>query len=345
MKNNMLADNYLGNNNDSLFKDDYSTQSNSNLSFNPIEKNERNYIKLNHKSYSYVFPLVYFFSSTLFLFIILFVNIYKERDFRNNFEKMPMSPFPGFIILKEIQPKVYATGILIISISGFLNVWFFCSLLLQRFSVPELRKSKITVHLMFILGIFGNIIYLFFGFSPELLNLEVTKIKVLKISLSMIIFLSFVFFNTLFATLTLNVFENFKMKIAPIDNRLKRNINIKKYVVYLTIFIMFIYIFSIVLNYETYGTKIKSKHKNKTENNNFLNNFFVKKFIHFFLFVLPYILFVLNAIINLTYYFDIRYIDDIINMIIDREFFLTNEESTLLLSQFPLDNEIYQYRI
>jgi hypothetical protein len=258
------------------------------------------------------------------------VNVYKDHEVRNNFEKMPLNPFPAFYTLKEIQPQIYAAGILIISISGFLNVWFFCSLLLQRFSVPELRSNKITVHLMFILGIFGNIIYIFFGFSPDLLKLEMSQIKVLQISLSMIIFLSFVFFNTLFATLTLNVFENFRKEIAYNDNRLKRNIKIKKYVVYLVIFIIFVYIFSIILNYE-----IRKEKLNNSKNKIFKNKNLIK-FIHMLLFVLPYVLFVFNSLINLTYYLDIIYIEDIINMIIDREFFLTSEESTLLLSQYPL---------
>ena len=160
-----------------------------------------------------------------------------------------MNPFPGFATLKELQPKILSASILIISISGFLNVWFFCSLLLQRFSVPELKSNKLTVHLMFILGIFGNIIFIFFGFSPELLDLEISKVKILRISLSMIIFLSFVFFNTLFASLTLMVFENFRKIIAMNDTRLKRNIRLKKGVVYLTVFICFVYISSIFLKY------------------------------------------------------------------------------------------------
>lgn len=321
-------------------KDSRSTTSSSNLSIFDERKQFANYFKISNRTMSFIFPLVYFFTSTLFLFILLFVNVYKDHKIRDNFEKFPMNPFPGFSTLKQMQPKIYSISILIISISGFLNVWFFCSLLLQRFSVPELRSNKLTVHLMFILGIFANIIYIFFGFSPDVLLLESNRIKILKISLSMIIFLSFVFFNTLFATLTLKVFQNFRNKIAFNDKRLQRNIRTKKYVVYLALFISTIYISSIYLNYyfKTNSCHSKLKHDNECLNGINLKKGFtnsVYKIVQTLLFTLPYFLFILNAFINLTYYFDIRYLDNVINMIIDREFFLESEETNLLLSEFP----------
>jgi hypothetical protein len=325
-------------------KDGYSTRSSSGLSIQDRLATS-NYFKLTNRSMSYIFPLVYFFTSSLFLFILLFINVYKDKQTRKNFENLPMNPFPGFATLKELQPKILSASILIISISGFLNVWFFCSLLLQRFSVPELKSNKLTVHLMFILGIFGNIIFIFFGFSPELLDLEISKVKILRISLSMIIFLSFVFFNTLFASLTLMVFENFRKIIAMNDKRLKRNIRLKKGVVYLTVFICFVYISSIFLKYYLHPLNIVSKENEQIKNSTNLGNqsnekniyeISIMKMVDSLLFILPYIIFLLNAFINFTYYFDIRYVDDVINMIIDKEFFLTSEESNLLLCDFPI---------
>jgi hypothetical protein len=297
--------------------DDSSTRSTSDIHI-PYEKK---FTILPNKSLNYIFPLIYFFSSALFLFILLVVNVYKDNMTRDNFENMPLHPFPGFSSLKEWQPKIYSINILIISISGLLNVWFFSSLLLQRFSVPELKNNKPTVHLMFILGIFGNIIYLFFGFSPELLKLETDSIHVMKISLSMIIFLSFVFFNLLFATLTLNVFSNFKERIAPNDLRLKRNIRGKKYTVYLTIFTITIYMLSIGIDY----TYLSKNNKKQIYNSKF------HKIISFLLLILPYVLFVLISLINLSYYFDVIYLEDVINKIIDREFFMNEDTNVLLL--------------
>jgi len=367
---------------------DKSTRSNSkttSLSY-PLEGKV---IRLKSTSKNYIFPMIYFFTSTLFLSILLFVNLYKEHETKKHFENFPMHPFPSFSSFKKIYKNIFSASIILISISGILNIWFFCSLLLQRFSVPELKSNKLSVHLMFILGILANLIYLFFGFSPEILRFEHTKIKILRISISMIIFLSFVFFNVLFATLTLNVLMNFKKQIAFNDKRLKRNIVGKKYLVYITLFLLVLYIFAIFMRYNMAIQMNKINKNNKTskmkyhettkkdefssnfekENHNLKNidikdnkidkklneevngsedyhsnNFtenqkklidFLKKIVDTILFLFPYLLFFFNSLINLSYYFDIVYLEDIINMIIDREFFLANDESTNLLSDLP----------
>jgi len=361
-------------------------------------------IRLKNTSKNFIFPMIYFLTSTLFLFILLFVNIYKENETKNSFKKLPMHPFPSLSSSKKIYRNIFSVSIILISISGILNIWFFCSLLLQRFSVPELNSNKLTVHLMFILGIFANLIYLFFGFSTEILKFEHSKIKILRISISMIIFLSFIFFNLLFASLTLNVLLNFKKQIAHSDKRLTRDIKGKKYLVCVTVFLLLLYIFAIYIRYnmamhindkakhnknskmksnfnsedevkDSFGeekqVKIKEENpghgylSNLNNNNNNINNrrnsianyeankknyfknkFFsdleksllkiFKSFIDAILFLFPYLLFFFNSLINLSYYFDIAYFEDIINIIVDREFFLSNEESTNIFTEFPI---------
>jgi len=322
-----------------------------------------------------------------------------------------MHPFPSFSSFKKIYKNIFSVSIIIISFSGILNIWFFCSLLLQRFSVPELKSNKLTVHLMFILGILANLIYIFFGFSPEILHFEHQKIKILRVSISMIIFLSFVFFNLLFATLTLNVLQNFKKQIAFNDKRLNKNIQGKRIIAYVTLFLLFLYITAIFVRYQvnlneynankiekenankmrenkillrnsnannnTNNTNIvvntnnnnnnnklkmkiknnnKNKHKHKknhkkihvnrnTKNANKNSNIEKGKmrndyltifldFVDIILFLFPYILFFFNSLLNLSYYFDILYFEDIINLVIDREFFLTSEESANLFTEF-----------
>ena len=51
------------------------------------------------------------------------------------------------------------------------------------------------------------------------------------------------------------------------------------------------------------------------------------------LFIMPYILITFNSILNLTYYHDINYLVDIINMIVDREYFMFNDEANLFLQK------------
>jgi hypothetical protein len=315
-------------------------------------------------------------------------------------EILPMHPFPSFSSFKKFYKNIFSVSIVLISISGILNIWFFCSLLLQRFSVPELKGNKLTVHLMFILGIFANLIYIFFGFSPEILEFEHQKIKILKVSISMIIFLSFVFFNLLFATMTLNVLQNFKKQIAFNDRRLNKNINGKRLIAYITLFLLFLYITGIFVKYEVnlnqynankidkenlnklrkhqsllknnnsqnyiidnnnkekiregknklkfnslkkknkknnynnnpYDKKDnndinnKNKNKDKITENNFNYSTIILDIFDIILFIFPYILFFFNSLLNLSYYFDIIYFEDIINMVIDREYFLASDE-------------------
>jgi len=333
-----------------ILKDDSSAESEtSQLSLVKKEKNKKYFTKLKYKSSRFIFPLIYFSSSIFFLFNLLFVNIFEIEETSKNIQAMPTTPFPSFSIIKELQPNLFTGIVLIIAISGFLNVWCFCSLLIQRFSVPELKSNKLLVHLMFILGILGNISFIFFGCSPKLLYLETNNIIHIKISLSTIILLAFLFFNLLFGTMTILVFENLQKKIAFNDNRLKRNIKTKRIVIHLTTFIMLIYISAILINF--YGqaprqhlkfSKLKSK---DTKPDNSFNDEDIYyhtasnyiSVIKSLLFVLPFFLFALNAVLNISYYFDISYLENVINLIVDKEFFLTNEESNLLLSSdFPV---------
>jgi hypothetical protein len=115
--------------------------------------------------------------------------------------------------------------------------------------------------------------------------------------------------------------------------------------VYLTVFICFVYISSIFLKYYLHPLNIEqlkiSKEKEtapikESGGNIDIYEGYIMKMVDSLLFILPYLIFLLNAFINFTYYFDIRYVDDVINIIIDKEFFLTGEESNLLLCDLPI---------
>lgn len=327
-----------------LLRDDSSTRSSSDLSFEKQQKNKKYFTKLKYKSSRYIFPLIYFTISTFFLFNLLFVNIFEAEETRKYFELMPLSPFPSFYISKQLQPNIFNAIVLTISISGFFNICCFCSLLTQRFSVPELQSNKLIVHLMFILGIFANICFIFYGCAPEILSLEINHIKQLNVSLSMIIFLAFIFFNALFGLMTMVVLENLRTVIAFNDKRLKRNIRTKKIITSMTVFIMLIYISAILINCqiksqkELYKNKLDNGEKytpTNDQNKIFISDSFIES-IQFLLFVLPFFLFAINSILNLSYYFDISYLENVINIILDKEFFLTSEETTRLLSKFPV---------
>ena len=203
---------------------------------------------------------------------------------------------------------------MLISSSGIINVWFFCSMLLQRFSVPELRSKKLSVHFMFILGIFANIIYIFFGFSQQILRIESIKFRNLKVSISLIVFLIFILFNIMFSIVSARCIE-------CIDkNRVKnmsKNKKVKKCVIYLAIFVMFVYIIAIIL------------HNNGSSN--YLKGF-KKILVNSILMISPYVLYILNAFMNLFLYAEIVFIREIMSQIMEKDYFMSNEETECFIT-------------
>ena len=262
----------------------------------------------NVKEYLLIFPIVYFLTSITILFYLVLMNIFKEK-FNTKQEIYPLHHFPIFFNLTSIHSNLYLIAVMIISLSGIINVWFFCSMVLQRFSVPELRTKKIYVHFMFILGIFANIIYIFMGFSPEILKIESIKFRNLKLSLSLIVFLLFIIFNIIFSFMS-------TWSIECIDNntsnkRIVKKRQVKKFVLYLAIFSMFIYIIAVILQTNGAAKFIKG---------------IQKIILNLILVIGPYALFILNAFMNLSLYSDLVFIREIMSQIMEKDYFSFEEE-------------------
>ena len=91
------------------------------------------------------------------IFHLDYFNILKNQENQKNYLNKIKEinsyfyPLPNFYKLKYVQPLFYSISISLLSLVGILNVWFYCSMFLQRFSVPEFRKEKIMIHFMFIL--------------------------------------------------------------------------------------------------------------------------------------------------------------------------------------------------
>jgi len=294
-------------------------------------------ISHNKFSYAHALPITYFIVSISSLFILILIHFYQENFFNFNIHDFkiknvkkitsPYSLFPNFFKIKKIQPIIFSIAVSIISLSGLLNVWCYCSMLLQRFSVPEFRNNKILIHFMFILGIISNLIILFFGVSPSFLNLESIKIKEIKISITTITYLIFIFLNILFAVIGFKNLEFLKKQIDCNDEIFSKKLNNKRVILYLCLFLLLIYILAICIkqkensqNYYLYESK-------------FLKNKKFENFIFdFILFFYPYLLFILNAFLNLGFYSDIIYLQKILTTIIDKEYFLMNEDNSYLLA-------------
>lgn len=308
---------------------------------NKLCKNDREYSqkrnlpwRLNN-SYSFIFPIAYFITSITTIFILVILSCIKDGNVFSSTNRFPLHPLPAFYTMHKVQPLIYGISILLVAFIGLVNVWFYCSMLLQRFSVPELQSKKIGIHFMFILGILSNTMYVFFGFSNEVLKLEKLKIKHMIISMSTIVYLTFIILNIFFAVVAIlsveslikgtnNIEDNKeiynssslkKSEQVNFKTRISQKIKTKKYVIYLATFVILLYITGIFIrNHEQINENHKKHSKTRFQ--------FVLELV---LFILPYILFIMNAFLNLTFYSDIIYIQDNLMTIIDREYFEADE--------------------
>jgi hypothetical protein len=286
-----------------------------------------------NNSYSFIFPIAYFITSITTIFILILLSCIKDGNVFSSTNRFPLHPLPAFYTMHKVQPLIYSISILLVAVIGLFNVWFYCSMLLQRFSVPELQSKKIGIHFMFILGILSNTMYVFFGFSNEILKLEKLKIRDVRISMSTIVYLTFIVFNIFFAVVAILSLESLikgtnhnqneenrqlytsscpqRSEKKNFKTRISQKIKMKKYVIYLATFVILLYITGIFIrNHEQINENHKKHSKTRFQ--------FVLELI---LFILPYILFIINAFLNLTFYSDIIYIQDNLMTIIDREYF------------------------
>jgi len=308
-------------NKDKLSKD---SEANCNASTQYDEVSEiskRNDVQ--EKGYSYIFTIIYFFTSIIMVFFLIVFNLISEYFFTNRPNVKITKHVPEFYNLKTIQPLFFSFSVLIISIAGLFNVWHFCSMLLQRYSVPELSKNKIIIHFMFIFGSFSHFIFIFFGFSPSVIGIQTMKLSFIDLSLTIVIFIVFIIFNILFAILAWIAIEKLRCQNFQTEKKLKNSVRVKIYVIFFAVLTLSLYIFSII-SHNTF------KDVNIVEG---LNNQYYC-ILKLAIFILPYLLYIINAFLNLTYYSDILKIQAHLNVFLDRDYFIissSNDEGALFI--------------
>jgi hypothetical protein len=282
---------------------------------------------------SFIFPLAYFITAISSTFFLILMSIIKESHLPNT-NRFILHPLPCFYSLNLTQPVIFHSSIFLLSFIGLLNVWFYCSMLLQRFSVPELQSKKIGIHTMFVLGILANLLYILFGISRSFLIVEKIVINDVKISLTTITFLTFVFFNilfALFAVLSLQALQHHtqdcNMKKESLN--IKEKIKVKRFIIYLAVFIMAIYIIAITI-----------KNHEHVEKNSQLRTK-LSLLLEIVVFILPYAIYVVNAFINLSCYSDVIYIQKSLMTVIDKEYFEPEEFQQRVRENLIIEKEPY----
>ncbi len=262
---------------------------------------------------SYMFNLIYFFFSISLIFILVIVHILLEvKAHEKKHKPLTFKLFPGFFSLKMIQPQFFLMSIIIITGTGMLNVWNFNVFLMQRFLVPELRKSKFIIYLMLIVGLISNIILIFFALSSDSVRIDVKTLKMINISFSIVIFLLFILFNLFYSLLSWLALERLLQHKHGLERSMRDTISQKKCVIFLELVMLCLYIFTIIA-YNCYKLKKHEGNISQIDTNYY-------HYLKFGFFILPYCLYILNAFLNLTYYNQVIKIQNYLDTYIDPDF-------------------------
>lgn len=179
---------------------------------------------------------------------------------------------------------------------------------------------------MFSLGIISNCILLMYTvFTEEVLIFETKKsIKAPRFSLSIILFISYIFFNLVTSVFSIKIIlylqhqnnKNFlsnaislhDIKNGKMEKELNSKIKTKTILIYLVIFVLFIYI----------GGEVIQKNQNKR---NIVKNMKLNAINQVICEICPYLLFLMNSFLNFSFYNEILYTKFSLNRFIDKEFF------------------------
>ncbi len=284
------------------------------------ESNQKSPIKLNSfffKSNSHYFkfslllPVLFFVLSTLSIFLLTTTYIIKKGN------------IISFFYLSSTNRYLFYISFISISVCGVFLVWTYSSILIQRFSVPEMQKIKIYIYFMFSLGIISNALLVMYGaFSEEIFIYN--NLKNAKISMASIFFIAYIFFNLITAVFSIkiiyflknqnnkNLFYSsvsfYNMNDEQSEKELDEKVKTKTILIYLMIFVLFVYIGGVIIQNNQNKESIKSRMKLISV------TFWICE-------ICPYLLFIMNAFLNFSYYNEILYTKHSLNRFIDKEYF------------------------
>lgn len=176
---------------------------------------------------------------------------------------------------------------------------------------------------MFSLGIISNALLVMYGaFSEEIFVYQ--NLKTAKISMASLFFIAYIFFNLITAVFSIkiiyflknqnnkNLFYSsvsfYNMNDEQSEKDLEEKVKTKTILIYLMIFVLFVYIGGVIIQKNQNKESIKSKMK-------------LISITFWICEICPYLLFIMNAFLNFSYYNEILYTKHSLNRFIDKEYF------------------------
>ena len=261
--------------------------------------------------FSLILPVLFFVLSTLSIFLLTTTYLIKKGN------------IISFFYLSSTNRYLFYVSFISISVCGVFLVWTYSSILIQRFSVPEMQKIKIYIYFMFSLGIISNALLVMYGaFSEEIFVYQ--NLKTAKISMASLFFIAYIFFNLITAVFSIkiiyflknqnnkNLFYSsvsfYNMNDEQSEKDLEEKVKTKTILIYLMIFVIFVYIGGVIIQKNQNKESIKSKMK-------------LISITFWICEICPYLLFIMNAFLNFSYYNEILYTKHSLNRFIDKEYF------------------------
>ena len=261
--------------------------------------------------FSLILPVLFFVLSTLSIFLLTTTYLIKKGN------------IISFFYLSSTNRYLFYVSFISISVCGVFLVWTYSSILIQRFSVPEMQKIKVYIYFMFSLGIISNALLVMYGaFSEEIFVYQ--NLKTAKISMASLFFIAYIFFNLITAVFSIkiiyflknqnnkNLFYSsvsfYNMNDEQSEKELEEKVKTKTILIYLMIFVLFVYIGGVIIQKNQNKESIKSKMK-------------LISITFWICEICPYLLFIMNAFLNFSYYNEILYTKHSLNRFIDKEYF------------------------
>lgn len=214
----------------------------------------------------------------------LYISIVEEY-WKNN---------PQIFTLKELYPCFFAISFTLTGFLGIHSNLLYCSILTQRFSVPELAKHKIYLIFLNLVGCLTNVLILLLGISDYLLNFEpiVHRLFESDIPINEGIFMAFLICEFIYSYMSSLAMYYLQQKSAK-----KTNIAVKYFLVFmlLVISIGYVYIFR-------YNARVE--------------------YVNHLKMLLQYLGLLCYAFLSRTLYMDVRYVQLYSCLVVDEQYFV-----------------------
>ena len=199
-------------------------------------------------------------------------------------------------------------------------VFILFSVLKQRFKVPEYEHHSFKLYIMMIFGFISNFLNFTKGFAPYFENYEEFSKEIrfnLKIDLSVLFFLTLIFFSVLFSVYSLYVLNLLRIRSnSPISHNYEGHWYNYRIVtlVYLCVFTLIYVVFLL------HDKKIFL----------FCNDIsYISENLTFVISMFPYFIHIINAVLMFSFYFELKYVNLVLSQNVEVDYLFEEGEKNL----------------